>query len=125
MTYIEGYTSKRAIRRMLENYAEFTSEDRRWVEVRSPSIKTPDGVHNTQLNKIMIDQAISKMPEDVRNCVINRWFEQHAVRHTTNLLSISVNEYYINCDKGVDLIYQEFNKDVIGAKNLLNAILEK
>src|SRR5690625_3101387 len=114
MMYIEGYISKKAIRRMLENYSTVDSRGYELQEIRSPSNPNPDGISYSRLNKIMIDKAIDKMPEEIRTCVVNRWIEQRKVEYITNLLNISFHKYYSNCDKGIEIIYQEFNKERAG-----------
>lgn len=123
---LEGYISKKVIRNWLENYEALEANDIPLDQVPGNSgPRESDGITSTMLNKAMLDQAVENLPEELRTCVKNRWYYKHAVRHTCNMLRISIHEYYKLCDEALDTIYRDLNGEMVGIKQLLKRIYGK
>lgn len=120
---LKGYVSKKAIRGWLENYESLVVGDRAFDELPGNSGPSEyDGIYPGYLNKVMLEHAVDKLPSKEKTCCKNRWYYKKAVRYTTNELSITVDDYYRLCNKAIDLIYRDLNKEMIGVKKLLRII---
>lgn len=119
---IEGYVSKKIVRKMLDNYHTKQKRDRSFKEYVTSSSLNVDGKSGADLDKIIIDQSVEKLPDIVRACCRARWYYKTAVRHTCNVLGITVNEYYSYCNEAIDLIYRDINGSKVGMKALFKAI---
>ncbi|TYR82123.1 hypothetical protein FZC66_00560 [Priestia megaterium] len=125
--YIEGYTSKKVIRRWLDNYESMAVGDKIPDDMprNTGGPKVADGWGPGKLNKLMLDQALEKIPDKVtKYCVYARWVHVFAVKSTLKALRITKEEYYNRCSQGVDFIYSEINGERAGVKNLLELILQ-
>jgi DNA-directed RNA polymerase specialized sigma subunit len=124
MVKIEGYISKKAIRRWLENYESLAAGDRPPEAVSTNSgPKAYDGISNAQLNKMMLDQAIENLPDLMKACIKARYIYKLPRKRTLQLLGISDAVYYNRCKLAIDHIYLELNGDLAGIKRLLEKIL--
>lgn len=125
MVRIEGYTSKKVIRRWLVNYESMAAGDIPLDAMpRNSGPKAADGWGPGKLNKIMLDQAIENIPDKrMKACVYARWIYQLPLGKTLRTLNIPKSTYYKHCDDAVDFIYREINGERVGVKNLLNTIL--
>ncbi|MED3571946.1 hypothetical protein [Cytobacillus praedii] len=125
MKKIEGYVSKKAILFWLENYEALESGD---VPYDAPPTnsgpKAFDGITGNYLNKVMLDQAIEKLPKLEKALVKARWVHKFAVKRTVTVLNITKELYYIRCKKAVDLIYNEINGERAAVKRLLEKIIK-
>lgn len=122
MTYIQGYIPKNIVRKMLDNYHQYKDKHVRLKERVTRSVQNRDGISGGQLNKVMLDQAIDKLPRMEKACCRSRWILELHVSETISLLGISRNEYYKYCDQAVEFIYRELNGEKIGVMELLRAI---
>lgn len=123
---VEGYVSKKAVKRWLEDYEYIAAGDSPPDAPPSNSgPKNNDGWGAGKLNKIMLDQAIENLPPLVRACVKARWVHKLPLRKTLRILEIKEGVYYNRCDLGVDLIYQELNGEVGRYKALYDKIFDK
>jgi len=120
---IEGYVSKKVIRQWLDNYESLVVGDRSFDEL--PGNSGPDeydGIYAGQLNKVMLEHAIENLPKNEKRCCENRWLYKTPVRHTVNVLGISVSDYYRYCGNSIDLIHKRLNGEMVGVKDLLNRL---
>ncbi|MCY8609895.1 hypothetical protein G3M81_12355 [Bacillus paralicheniformis] len=120
---VEDYVSKSTIQKLLENYAELAAGDRPDDVVSTGGPKAYDGVSATQLNKIMLDHAIEKLPADIRSCVKSRYVYKLPVSLATDTLGISRKMYYTSCRRAIDMIYKDLNGKSANAKALLEKII--
>jgi DNA-directed RNA polymerase specialized sigma24 family protein len=120
---IEGYVSKKNIRRWLDNYEALAVGDRPADAVPTNSgPKNYDGVSGGRLNKIMLDDAIKKLPRLQRACVTCKWIRQLRPAEALRLLGITKAEYTAGCNAAVDSIYASINGPIAGVKQLMQAI---
>lgn len=123
MKKIEGYTSKKAILYWLENYDYLAANDRPPdAPIGNSGPKAYDGVKTSQLNLLMLNQAIDRLPMLAKACCKARWVNGFPVRHTLNMLDISKDVYYERCRLAVELIYKEINGERASYKALLDKI---
>lgn len=126
MVKIEGYVSKKVVKDWLENYASMHAKDRPVDAMpMSSGPKPSDGVTATQLNKVMLDQAIEALPILTKACCKARWVYGFPVDSTVNTLDISREIYYSRCDEAVELIYRALNGEkaaYIGLLRKINAV---
>jgi len=130
---IEGYISKKNIRRMLNNYQAMAKGDYSFDEDWMPKNSGPksiDGVTGNRLNKIMLDQAIEHLEPDLKACTLARWVYRIPIKDILANRGISKDQYYFLCDIAVDKIYYRINGEAAveagkakGAESLLKAIL--
>lgn len=124
MIRIEGYISKRNIRRWLNNYQALAAGDYSLDDIpRSSGPKADDGVSGARLNKIMLDQAVAELPQELKTCVYARWVYCLPLAEALPKLGLEKAAYYSRCDRAVDRIYQRINGGLAGAKALLGKIL--
>lgn len=119
---LEGYVSKKAIRKWLDNYEDFMAMGRSFEEMPHDNRMNDDGIHSFFLNKVMLDHAIEQLPRKEKICCKNRWLRKKPVRYTTNILGITQNEYYKRCSNAIHSIYEQLNGEMIGVKQLLDLI---
>jgi hypothetical protein len=123
--YIEGYLSRNAIKRILKNWHEVGANKKDYSEIGHDNPIKGDGVGGGRINKIMIDQALKKIPyKKVQYCAYARWIYNIPAARTLARLGISRHTYHKHCDQAVDFIYSEINGDRAGVKNLLELILQ-
>ncbi|EXX84607.1 hypothetical protein BG53_09075 [Paenibacillus darwinianus] len=121
--YIEGYLSKKIIRRWLDNYESLVVGDRPADALPSNSgPKNYDGVSGGRLNKIMLDDAIKHLSRLERACLTCKWIRQLRLAKALQLLGITKAEYTKGCDAAVDSIYAHLNGERAGIKRLMQAI---
>ncbi|MGG3887810.1 hypothetical protein [Metabacillus fastidiosus] len=123
--YIEGYISRKAIERILKNWHEVGADKKDYSEVGSDNPVRSDGVSGGQINKIMIDQALKKIPnKKVQYSAYARWIYNIPASRTLARLGISRHTYDKYCNQAVDFIYSEINGERAGVKNLIELILQ-
>ena len=124
MVKIEGYISKRTIKRWLENYDSLAAEDRFPDAISTHSgPKAYDGISNSRLNRMMLDQAIENLPDLMKACIKARYIYKLPRKRTLQLLGISSAVYYNRCKLAIDHIYLDLNGDLAGIKRLLEKII--
>lgn len=121
---IEGFVSKKAITYWLENYEYLVAGDRPpdTPVVSGGGIKSQDGIRDSQLNLVMLEQAISKLPPLTKAVCKARWVHRFPRRKTLQILGISEAVYNRHRHEAVQLIYQELNGEVANYKALMDKI---
>lgn len=129
MARIEGYVSKKNIKRWLENYPALAAGDR--IDdgmVVNSGPKAYDGVSGGRLNKIMLDKALADMRRALPfswRCCLYRWVKPIMRREALKLLGVSGTVYTRGCNEAVDYIYKHVNGELIPYMRLLDAIKGK
>jgi DNA-directed RNA polymerase specialized sigma subunit len=120
---IEGYVSKKNIRRLLDNYQALEKGDQLPSDAPvNAGQKAYDGVSGGRLNKIMLDDAIAQLSPFMATIVKCRWTRQLQRRDTLKMLGISAGVYYQRCNLAVEQIYVEVNGKAAGIVALYAAI---
>ena len=118
MIRIEGYISKRNIRRWLENYEALAAGDRSPDAVPSNSgPKAYDGVSGARINLIMLNQALDQLRQEKPKtycCVKARWLMQLRTVDALRQLGIDRGEYTGRCNAAVDFIFERVNGEAGG-----------
>ena len=123
---IEGYLSRKVIRKWLADYQAFTAGDYSIDDTpRNSGPKAYDGVSGAKLNKIMLDQAIEGLPQGLKACVYARWVYCLPLKTALKKLGLEKTIYYARCDKAVEMIYQRMNGSMAGAKLLVETIFQE
>jgi fimbrial chaperone protein len=124
MKKIEGYVSKKAILYWLENYESLQAKDTPPDAIPGCSgPKAYDGVTSNQLNKLMLDQAIDRLPKLAKACCKARWVHRFSVNKTLKMLDIEKQVYYNRCKLAVNLIHKDINGERANYMALLGKIL--
>ncbi|XJZ25965.1 hypothetical protein ACF5W4_11185 [Bacillota bacterium Lsc_1132] len=87
---VDGYVSKKVIKRWLENYEALAVGEA--PDDAPPSNSGPknyDGISGGQLNKIMLDQAIGKLSPLKRSCIEAKYIERLPLGITLKALEIN------------------------------------
>jgi fimbrial chaperone protein len=126
MARIDGYISKKNVRRWLVNYQALESGDKidDGVVVNSGP-KAYDGVSGGRLNKIMLDKALADLRRDLPfswRCCLYRWIRPIMRREALRLLGVSSAVYTRGCNEAVDYVYKHVNGGLIPYMRLLDAI---
>lgn len=122
--YIEDYVSKAKVRKMLENYNAIKQGDYSWKEPTNSGPKVYDGITAGQLDRIMIDQAIEKLPRMEKACCRGRWILELKRHEILKALKITPRAYYDYCNSAIAFIYREINGEKIGVLELMDAIFK-
>ena len=123
MVRIEGFISRKVIRSWLDNYDSLAAQDVAVDALPSNSgAKSYDGVGGSQMNKVMLDDAIEHLPPLIRACTIARWIKRWDTREATKTLRVSRDLYFIRCSQAVDLIYLQLNGSAVNYRNLVKEI---
>jgi fimbrial chaperone protein len=125
MVVVRGIISKAQLRNWLENWLSFTTGD---LLPDAPAInsgaKSRDGVTGGQINKIMLDDAINRLPSELRRVIYLRWTSPGEIklRDALRALGVQKSEYYRRCDVAVDMLYDRINGLAINYANLYENI---
>lgn len=123
--YIEGYVTKKNIRRWLDNYAALVAGDKPLDAIPSNSgPKDYDGVTGGRLNKIMLDDAIKQLPRLERVCLTCKWLREMRPAEALRVLGITKAEYTRGCNAAIDSIYASINGPMAGVKRLMEQIAQ-
>lgn len=107
--------SKKNIRRLLENYAALESGDQLPADAPvNGGPKSYDGVTGSKLNKIMLDDAITKLSPWMQTVVKCRWTRQLSPQDAMKVLGCSKGVYYHRCKLAVEQIYIHVNGAAAG-----------
>ena len=121
---IEGFVSKKAITYWLENYEYLAAGDRPpdAPVVSSGGAKSQDGVRDSQLNLVMLDQAIKNLPSLTKAVCKAKWVHRFPRKRTLQVLGISESVYNRHRQAAIQLIYQELNGEIANYKSLMDKI---
>lgn len=123
--YIEGYLSRKSIERILKEWHEVGANKKDYSDVSHDNPIKGDGVSGGRINKIMIEQALNKIPDkQVKYCAYARWLHNIPGTRTAARLGISKYAYLKSCEQAIDFVYSEINGERAGVKNLLQLILQ-
>jgi DNA-directed RNA polymerase specialized sigma subunit len=123
---IEGLIKKLTIIGWLENYEYLEAKDTPPDAMPGNSgPKSYDGVSASQLNKLMLDQAIDKLPKLTKAICKAHWVHKIPVKKTLQTLEISKSVYNDRKKQAVDLIYQDLNGIRANYVGLLDKITNK
>ena len=125
MVVVRGVISKTQLRDWLENWLSFAVGDKLpdALSVNS-GVKSRDGVTGGQINKIMLDDAISRLPSELQRVIYLRWTSPTRIqlRDALRALGVQKSEYYRRCNVAVDKLYDRINGLAINYSNLYNNI---
>ncbi|NRR04570.1 hypothetical protein HP570_20355 [Brevibacillus sp. RS1.1] len=128
MIRLEGYISKKIVKRWLEDYAALVVSDRPIDAIPSNSSpKAYDGVSGGQINKIMVDQALEQLRQQkplTYRCAQARWILQLRTDEALQRLKVTKTEYIKSCTAAVDYIYKSINGKALGVKMLVELIIK-
>lgn len=120
---IEGYVSKKNIKRWLENYASLEAGD---VMPDAPpgnsGPKNYDGISDGRLNKIMLDEALSKLSPGYRLIIAMKWTRPIKTREACKALGVSASVYSRLCATALDLVYRGVNGPAVNYKALMRIV---
>lgn len=128
MARIEGYVSKKNVRRWMVNYQALANGDQLPLE---PGVsintgpKAYDGVSGGRINKIMLDKALADMRQALPfswRCALYRWVKPIKRREALQLLGVGSEVYTRGCNEAVDYVYEHVNGELIPYKRLMDAI---
>lgn len=115
--------SKKVVRYWLDNYASLIANDRPVDAVPSNSgRKSYDGVSWKQIDRIMLEEAIDKLPELLKNCVNARWVNPGPLGETLRQLGLTKDKYYKRCSWAIDSIYYYINGNAARLQDLYNKV---
>ena len=76
---------------------------------RNSGPKEYDGIYGNQINKIMLDEAIDKLPSDQRNAVICRYIRRYSLGMALDLLKLTKKQYFAAHDMAISNIFSILN----------------
>lgn len=126
MKQVEGYISHKNVRRLLDQYDLLVTG--RVMALDSSGHGGPreyDGISGGRMNKIMLDQAISKLTPFMQLIVKCRWTKRIPLQKALQGLGISKDVYYKRCDEAVEQIYFYINGKSAGLLALSSILLKK
>lgn len=107
---VQDTYSKRTIKEWLKYYQALESGDQIPGAAGNSAAKAYDCISSRLLLKIMVDDAIKKLPKDLRAVVVLRWVRPVGVAKALSLLGgITAKTYYGKCDAAVDRIHTQIN----------------
>ncbi|KQX69300.1 hypothetical protein [Paenibacillus sp. Root444D2] len=113
MLRVEGYISKKNIKRWLENYEALAAGDRPYDAIPGSSgPKAYDGVSGGRVNKIMLDKALVQLHQDMPfswNCIMFAYIRPILQKEALRLLRVSRSVFIRGLGEGVEFIYREIN----------------
>jgi fimbrial chaperone protein len=122
---IKGTITRKLVRVWLDNYAGLDQEDVRLDLVKtSGGLRGTDGVSGRALTKIMVDEAIAALPQELTAVVRLRWLQPVGLGAALRASGLSKTEYYRRCDKALDQVYRSINGVRVNYEELANAILK-
>jgi fimbrial chaperone protein len=128
MRRIEGYVSVKSVRRMLDNYESLEAGDRPLDAMPTNSGSKPDdGITGGFLNKVMLDDAIGKLPPPLYVAVKCRWVDRLPLGQTLRALEklgvgVEKSQYYRRCDAAVKAIQLLLNGTLPNYEALLKEV---
>lgn len=126
MPRIEGYVSKKNIRRLLDNYPALEVGDQLPSDAPvNTGQKAYDGVSGGRLNKIMLDDAISGLSPFMQTVVKCKWTRQLQLQDSLKVLGCTKKVFYQRCDLAVEQLYIQVNGAAAGIVALYSAINDR
>lgn len=98
------------IRKWLDNYDYLVYGGRPPDIGGNSGVKPMDGITNRQLTKIMLEDAIGKLPTGLRKVVYFRWKDKLPLAFVLIKLNLTKDQYYYRCDKAVQKLYKIINR---------------
>lgn len=115
--------TRRAVQSWLEHYEALQAGDRPMDYVPGNSgPRTRDGVSGGRVNRIMLDDALKKLPPLLLACVTYRWLRPIRRKEALERLGVSKDVYYRRCNWAIDYLYAEVNGLAVNRQALLEAI---
>lgn len=115
--------SKKSIRNMLINYVALCSGDRLQDCCGNAGPKAYDGINSRILLRIMLDEAIGKLPIDLKRAIYYRWLRPVGLGKALMACGVKKTEYYRRCELAVHKIFLALNGgDPACAKNFAEKI---
>jgi hypothetical protein len=116
--------SKATIRAWLDNYEGLDSGCVAFDDLPpcNSGPKEYDGVGGLRLNKIMLDAAIERLPEQLKKVVYYRWINKRPLAEVLNKLKLGQSWYYQLCDKAVKLIWEDVNGRAVNVQAFQMAV---
>lgn len=106
-----AFIAQKTVRKWLDNYTYLVHGGRPDGESSGNSGQKPiDGITNRQLTKIMLEDAISKLPRDLQRVVYFRWQDTLPLSFVLTALGMTKDQYYYRCDKAVACICDIINQ---------------
>jgi fimbrial chaperone protein len=128
LPHIEGYVSKKNVLRWLANYESLVAGDRPYDALPSNSgPKNVDGVSGGRVNKIMLDQALDKLRQEMPfswNCLLVTYIRPILQKEALRILRVRRSVYIRGLGEGVEFIYREINGGAAEEKDMLEGMLE-
>lgn len=127
MVKIKGFIPLTKVRIWLENYPALDSKSAAFDTeevVANSGPKEYDGITGRRLAKIMIDEAIGRLPEDLRVVVKARWLERWPLRDSLVAAQCKKSQYYRRCDAACQAIHKSVNGLAINYQQLFTKIQE-
>lgn len=117
---VEGLISRKSIMRWLDEY-EYMATGTRNPEAPEGSggTKPADGISGTQLNKIMLDEAMETLTPLVRACLRSKYVYRLTNKQGTKALGIGASVYARRCEQGIDALYYKVNGQAANIADLL------
>lgn len=102
--------ARKTIRQWLDNYAVLVHGGKPADDIpHNSGCKPVDGVTNRWLNKMMLQEAIDKLPKELRQIVYFRWIDKMPLSFVLSILDLTKDQYYYRCDKAVESLYKSIN----------------
>ncbi|NIK67920.1 hypothetical protein [Paenibacillus sp. BK720] len=124
---IEGFISKKNIRRLLDNYQALEHGD----QLPNPDAvpintgqKSQDGVSGGRINKIMLDDAIAQLSPFMQAVVKCRWTGRLPVGDALKVLGVSKAVYYQRCNLAAEYIYINMNGKAAAIDRLYERVMQ-
>lgn len=115
--------SKKVIKYWLDNYTSIIANDRPVDAIPSNSgKKSYDGISWKQIDRIMLQDAIEKLPRLLKKCVYARWVDPQPLGETLRNLNLTKDVYYKRCSWAIDGIYYHVNGEFANIQDLYNKI---
>ncbi|MCO5387812.1 MAG: hypothetical protein NHB14_20815 [Desulfosporosinus sp.] len=124
MVVVRGTISEDQVREWLENWLSLAICDKMPDALPANSgAKAFDGISGARINKIMMEDAIKKLPIDLQRVVHFRWTGPKVkLRDALICLGYGKSEYYRRCDLAVIAIYRIINGLALNYANLWDRI---
>ncbi|WP_336786578.1 hypothetical protein [Paenibacillus sp. MMO-177] len=128
MAHIEGYVSKKNILRWLENYASLEAGDQiddGQVSIVNSGPKAYDGVSGGRMNKIMLDQALEKLRQEMRfsyYCIRFHYIRPILQKEALRILRVKRQVFMRGLEQGEEFLYRAINGGAAEEKEALEGL---
>lgn len=104
------FITRKTVRLWLDNYDVLVHGGRPDKDSGNSGCKPIDGVTNRWLTKIMLQEAIGKLPADLYRVVYFRWIDRLPLSFVLAHLNYTKDQYYYRCDKAVACLCDILNR---------------